>query len=284
MNPQQTPTPRRRVSRLLTALVTVLATLAALVLVAPPAMAATSFGHQGPAYSGVANPPTSDKPQSKLWFNDGSWWATMWTTGKGWDIWRLDRGTESWVDTGVTTDTRSTALTDTLWDGTHLYVAAQYATVSTISAPVLGKTGNPAKLYRYTYANGTYSLDTGFPVSINNISSESLTIDEDSTGRIWASWVQITGTTLGPSRHRVLQRVGRRRHGVGHPDAGSRLGASVRRRHLRDDRVQGQDRRDVQRRDERERLLRGAHRTPRSPRPPGASSPRAAARTRPTTT
>ncbi|MCU1472277.1 PKD domain-containing protein [Amnibacterium sp.] len=192
---QQTHRGRRAVRRSLTALVTVLATLAALVLVAPPAMAATSHGIQGPSYSGVANPPTSDKPQSKLWYNDGSWWATMWVAGKGWDIERLDRGTETWVDTGVTTDTRSTALTDTLWDGTHLFVAAQYATVSTGTAPVAGKTGNPAKLYRYTYVNGTYTLDSGFPVNINNISSETLTIDEDTTGRIWSSWVQISGSS-----------------------------------------------------------------------------------------
>ncbi|MGN6743163.1 MAG: PKD domain-containing protein [Amnibacterium sp.] len=180
---------------MVTALLTTLATLAAIVLVAPPAMAATSYGHVGPSYSGVANPPTSDKPQSKLWYNDGSWWATMWTSGKGWDIWRLDRGTESWVDTRVTTDTRSTALTHTLWDGSHLFVAAQYATVSTGTAPVAGKTGNPAKLYRYSYTNGTYTLDSGFPVNINNISSETLTIDEDTLGQIWSSWVQISGSS-----------------------------------------------------------------------------------------
>ena len=29
------------------------------------------------------DPPTSDKPQSKLWFNAGSWWADMWVSGSG---------------------------------------------------------------------------------------------------------------------------------------------------------------------------------------------------------
>jgi PKD repeat protein len=192
---QKSSSARRRITRLLTALVTVLATLAALVLVAPPAMAATSHGHLGPSYSGVSNPPTSDKPQSKLWFNDGSWWATMWTTGSGWHIWRLDRGTESWVDTGVLVDTRTHTLNDTMWDGTHLFIASQYATVSTGTAPVAGITGQPAKLYRYSYSGGTYTLDAGFPTNINNISSETLTIDEDTTGRIWSSWVQISGSS-----------------------------------------------------------------------------------------
>ena len=176
--------------------VTAAATLVGVALAGAPAQAATNdIGHAGPTYSGVTHPPTSDKPQSKLWFNAGSWWATMWTTGKGWDIWKLNHATETWSDTGVAIDTRSTTLTDTLWDGTHLFVAAQVATVSTETSPVISKSGNPAKLYRYTYSGGTYKLDSGFPTSINNNSSESLTIDEDSTGAIWSTWTQVSSST-----------------------------------------------------------------------------------------
>src|SRR4051794_30836811 len=77
-------------------------------LSAPAATAATGdIGIVDRAFTGVTNPPTSDKPQSKLWFNDGLWWATMFDTASlTWHIFRLDRGTESWVDTGTQVDNR----------------------------------------------------------------------------------------------------------------------------------------------------------------------------------
>src|SRR5919197_4394442 len=47
------------------------------------------------SYSG-ASAPTGQKPQSKLWFNDGSWWGVLYNSagtiasGKGWHIYRFD--------------------------------------------------------------------------------------------------------------------------------------------------------------------------------------------------
>ncbi|MDR6555704.1 PKD repeat protein [Arthrobacter pascens] len=149
---------------------------------------AATVGTPSITYSGVNNPPTADKPQSKLWWNDGSWWANMWTTGSGWSIYRLDRGTAAWVDTGVRTDSRGTTSSDTLWDGTHLYIASNYVTTgSSVTAQ--------ARLYRYSYSAGTYTLDVGFPAVISGSSSETLTIAQDSTGKIWATWTQTTATT-----------------------------------------------------------------------------------------
>ncbi|MFJ5699330.1 PKD domain-containing protein [Arthrobacter sp. NPDC093139] len=150
---------------------------------------AASVGTPSIAYSGVLNPPTADKPQSKLWWNDGSWWANMWKTGSGWSIYRLDRGTDTWVDTGVRSDSRASTSSDTLWDGTHLYIASNVVTAGASAA------GQPARLYRYSYSNGTYTRSTGFPTTISNNSSESLTIAKDSTGAVWASWTQVSGTT-----------------------------------------------------------------------------------------
>ncbi len=181
---------RRRFSK--SALIVGVALLAS-VLAVPQAQAAEDYGTPGPTYSGVANPPTSDKPQSKLWWNDGSWWAYMWVTNSGWHIERLDRGVHQWVDTGVLVDPRSNTLGDTLWDGQHLYIASQVAAVSTDSSPTLSKSGNKAKLYRYSYGGGRYTLDSGFPTIIGDYSTESLTIDEDSTGRLWATWTQVSG-------------------------------------------------------------------------------------------
>ncbi|MCE3244524.1 MAG: hypothetical protein K0Q84_1910 [Arthrobacter sp.] len=150
---------------------------------------AANVGTPSITYSGVVNPPTADKPQSKLWWNDGSWWANMWTTGKGWSIYRLNRATHTWVDTGVRSDSRASTSSDALWDGTHLYIASNVVTSGASAS------GQPARLYRYSYSNGKYSLNLGFPTTISNNSSETLTIAKDSTGALWATWTQVSRTT-----------------------------------------------------------------------------------------
>lgn len=156
------------------------------------------IGTADQSFSGVTNPPTSDKPQSKLWFNDGSWWANMFdSVSKTWHIFRLDRQSQTWVDTGTQVDNRPETLSDALWDGQKLYIGSQWVTISTTETPKASLSNKPARLYRYSYlaATKTYVLDAGFPVAINNNSSESLTIDKDSTGRIWATWTQVSGSS-----------------------------------------------------------------------------------------
>ena len=158
------------------------------------ANAAEDYGYPGNSYAGVSNPPTSDKPQSKLWWHDGSWWADMWTTGTGWQIYQLDVDSKTWVSTDLTNDTRPNTLADTLWDGTHLYIASHVVTVSGDTTSTPSVSGQPAKLYRYSYSGGEFTLDSGFPTTIMNNSSESMTIAQDSTGAIWATWTQVTGS------------------------------------------------------------------------------------------
>ncbi|NIZ92024.1 PKD domain-containing protein [Kineosporiaceae bacterium B12] len=112
-----------------------------------------------------------------------------------WEIFRLDRSTEQWTSTEVPVDVRAGSLADVLWDGSHLYIASHAVTVSTDEAPVASKPGNPAFLYRYSYAGGRYVLDPGFPSTITSNSSESMTIDVDSTGSVWATWTQVAGSS-----------------------------------------------------------------------------------------
>ena len=158
------------------------------------ASAATDdYGYQSNSYASVGYPPTSDKPQSKLWWQGGSWWANMWTTGTGWQIHRLDVSTKTWRSTGVTNDNRINTLSDTLWDGTHLYIASHIVSSSGDTTATAAIANQPAKLYRYSFSAGKYTLDSGFPTTIMNHSTESLTIDQDSTGAIWATWTQVAG-------------------------------------------------------------------------------------------
>jgi PKD repeat protein len=163
--------------------------LTEVVLTGRPAAAATGdIGYEGPSYAGATagSHPSASKPESKLWWNDGIWWADMVDAVSGRHrIFRLNLSTQTWSNTGVNLDDRAGARSDTLWDGAHLYVASHVFTTSPSS-------GKPSRLYRYSYAlaTKTYSLDSGFPVSINNYATETLVIDKDSAGKLWATWVQ----------------------------------------------------------------------------------------------
>ena len=113
----------------------------------------------------------------------------MWdTASQDFHIFRLDLPTQTWVDTGTAIDTRANSHADVLWAGSHLYVAS-HLSVGSESAAVAGY---PSYLYRFSYAPGSksYSLDSGFPVLINNYKTETLVIDRDSTGKVWATWQQ----------------------------------------------------------------------------------------------
>jgi hypothetical protein len=141
------------------------------------------IGVEGLSYAGAGPNPTGEKPESKTWFNDGSWWGSLWdTASKRYEIFRFNAQTNAWTSTNVALDTRSNSRADTLWDGTRLYVASHVFSKSPAS-------GYPARLYAFTYAAGVYSPARS-PTIINNVRSESLVIDKDSTGQLWATWVQ----------------------------------------------------------------------------------------------
>ena len=100
--------------------------------------------------------------------------------------------------TATALDTRPDSRADTLWDGTHLYVAShRYNT----SFPTPTGTTSRAFLYRYSYnsATDTYSLDSGFPTLINQARTETLVIDKDSAGTLWATWKQDTNIYVAHS-------------------------------------------------------------------------------------
>ena len=80
------------------------AAILGLALTQPESAAAApgDIGYQGPSTVGAGSATTGSKPESKVWQNDSSWWASMWDAGSGdFHIFRLDTGTQSWIDTGV---------------------------------------------------------------------------------------------------------------------------------------------------------------------------------------
>lgn len=123
---------------------------------------------------------TGAKPESKLWFQDGRWWATLWVpSASSYRINYLDAATQRWVDTGVAIDERPRSRQDVLQAGGKLYVASRFG-------------GSPAqnRLYRYTYVTGTrtWALDAGFPVNIPGGGTESMTIARDTRGVLWIAY------------------------------------------------------------------------------------------------
>ncbi len=121
---------------------------------------------------------TSDKPQSKLFVLNDSWWACVNNLTKL-SIYKLSAAT--WtkkldvVNAIVPFDEGGT--NDVLWDGTNLFIATWDAATP--------------KLYKFSYNAGTdnFALLSGFPVNIPSLpGTETIVIAKDSTGRIFATY------------------------------------------------------------------------------------------------
>ncbi len=143
-----------------------------------------------PSGTGGNSEVTGEKPESKLWWNDGSWWGSMWSTaGHAYRIHRLDLATQTWVDTGTALDDRTNSRADALWDGQRLYVVSH---VFAANAGQPAPAGQRGELYRYSYdsMSKTYSLDTGFPIEVTGGKSETLVLEKDSTGTLWVTYVE----------------------------------------------------------------------------------------------
>jgi len=182
------PRPRQwpdlRLPGLVTALLVVLAALVAPI----PASAATGdVGVAGPFHAGTETPTGTKRATSSLWFNDGSWWGNLWNSASSnFHIFKFNAGTSSWADTGVATDSRPNTHHDVLWDGKTLYVASYKFVDDGLPA----EPGFPTTMRRYSYDSSAKKYTLLGSSQINNSKIEVLTIDKDSTGRIWSSWQQ----------------------------------------------------------------------------------------------
>jgi hypothetical protein len=133
--------------------------------------------------------PTGEKPESKLWWNDGIWWGSLCATDNTYHIFRLDLAGQSWIDTGTPLDNRPTTKADTLWDGQKLYVASH---VFSSSGSATSSSSQWGRLYRYSYstATKTYSLDAGFPVNVTRGKSETLVLEKAKNNQLWVTYVE----------------------------------------------------------------------------------------------
>jgi Bacterial Ig domain/Fibronectin type III domain len=166
----------------------------------PRSAAATAIGYRDFSYrdANAVQTPTDDKPQSKLWFQDGSWWGLLYSTSQhATCIYRLDLSSQQWINTGTIVDTRPTARGDALWDSQtgKLYVVSGTTVVSEYGSPPdpAAVSAGSTQLLRFSYdaASKTYSLDPGFPATVHQGSTESITIAKDSTGELWVTYTLV---------------------------------------------------------------------------------------------
>ncbi len=144
---------------------------------------------------------TEDKPQSKLWYTVHpttgavTWWAILGdgTTGIWFYKLVVNGATSSFVkqtfpdgpDAGAgddaQVDTVVSGRADVLWNDTHLFVLIYKGTTASLSKYTYNNADNPA--------NQTYTRVTGFPITFTLLpTSETATIAQDSTGKLWLAY------------------------------------------------------------------------------------------------
>ena len=183
------PSGRRTSSRAVVPGLVAAILLAASVLMVPTEAQAApgDLGSEGPSHAGTGTPTGTKRAESVLWFNDGYWWGNLWDTGTSdFHIFRFEAATNGWVDTGVATEPRANTHHDVLWDGTTLYVASHLF----VNDGVPAASGFPSTLRRYSYNTGTNTYTLLGSSQINNYKTETLSVDKDTTGRLWATWQQ----------------------------------------------------------------------------------------------
>jgi hypothetical protein len=198
-------TGRRHGALVAMVLVVFLVATTLVVIAATPLGVAGYLDHSytGPPDNEISE-PTGKGAESKLWWHDGYWWGVLFSPAEeAFTIHQLDLAIHEWVDTGTIVDTRidgRAARSDVLWDEREgkLYIA----THRKIENPsVVSNSYNWARLLVYSYNNATstWTVDPGFgdpadpddlsKVTINRDITESLVLDKDTTGRLWATYV-----------------------------------------------------------------------------------------------
>jgi Bacterial Ig-like domain len=174
--------PRRR--RLAVLVVALAVTVGGLLAPAGPASAAVGVPvtYVDHAYPSTVTRPSEDKPQSKLWFHDGTWWALMVGAGTSQVFIHELMADHTWRNTGALVDGRLNSTGDALWSSrdNRLYVASRVR-------------GANLQVAAFTYgaASRTWAVVPGFPVGVNSGGgSESASIDQDSLGRLWVTYTR----------------------------------------------------------------------------------------------
>lgn len=134
------------------------------------------------SYAAAVTKPSENKPQSKLWYADGAWWGLLVSPAdNAVHVYEL-LANHTWRDTGTVVDSRLNSTGDALYvpSTRTLHVVSRDSTA-------------PPRVAQLSFAPATrtWTMDAGFPLSLNTGGgSESATIDQDSTGRLWVTYTR----------------------------------------------------------------------------------------------
>lgn len=141
-------------------------------------------GYVGPEYDlNLVNEPTVFPPQSKLWFNDGSWWGVLVAEASGrLSIHELDWESQRWVDSEVLIDERPFVHLDVVWDGTNLYVSG---------AGTRNSAAHALRLLSFTYDAEArrYLLESDFPRTLTDGGASTHSIIVAPDGDLWLAYL-----------------------------------------------------------------------------------------------
>ena len=168
--------------------------LSLLATIRPTSAAPADVGFKDHSYDAPSvSSPTKDKPQSKVWFADGSWWGGLFVTGSNdYRIHKYNATSHTWAATSTVVDARNGSQGDYLWDGSALYVASANTDTSTGAILVFK--------FNYDAGSDTYTLDPDFRqdqngdltpdpgLIVGNGPAETVTIAKDSTGQLWVAF------------------------------------------------------------------------------------------------
>ena len=128
--------------------------------------------------------PTGRKPEAaKLWFADGSWWASLFRPTKdAYTINRFDPEMHQWIDTGAIVDDRNVTRADVLWTGQYVYA------ISGGTDPVSDKHAAVLDRFSYDSVTRTYAMDDGYPIRITDAGSETFVMDRAEDGQLWVAY------------------------------------------------------------------------------------------------
>lgn len=152
-----------------------------------------SLGFAGPPHRNARSAPTSRAPERKLWYDAGAWWGILWSdAAEAYRIQRLERASQTWVDTGPSVSSTVGRSFDALPGDGAVVIASNLA-----SSPAQAANGSPGQLSRYSYVPslGRYTLDANFPVTISDARSATLVLARDGLGTLWAAWTR-SGTVF----------------------------------------------------------------------------------------
>jgi hypothetical protein len=189
--------------------------LSSLAMVGSVSAAPADAGYKDHDYGDRTRNPTEDKPQSKVWYTDGSWWAGMFNPElEAFRIYRYDAGSHTWSDVGPTLDTRGRSHGDYLWEAATntLYIASVHGDSS----------AQAIKVYKLHYdpTTQTYTHDPEFGTTGVEIAfgpSESVTIAKDTTGRLWITYTNPDPTGETTDRYVMVNRSTTAEHEWGTP-------------------------------------------------------------------